>query len=441
VSDNFPVLWPGGEWRLRDITSYMTSAAFELLRHAAQNREAWLRRFYSIGKEAVRPRKPGELFGFEVKVSDNTPHLLDILDRAGVEYAWLRGGRPVTVQGSKFFDPRVTYSSSTIIVPMQQPYGAFAKAVLERQQYPDLRDAQGHPIPPYDVTAHTLSLLMNVEARPVYAPFKGALVRKARVLIERPDCALNGRKEIAIYKSHVPSMDEGWTRWVLHPCYEFDSLDDATARAGNLARRYKTIIIPDQSPRSILDGYRKGSMPEELTGGLGREGVKALREFVEQGGTLVALNAASDFAIEQLELPVRDVTAGLRRTEFYCPGSILRTFLDTSHPLAAGMARESVAWVENSPVFEIKSDPLALVRVRVVARYPDSGTPLLSGWLLGGERLRGKAALVEVGVGKGRVYLFGFRPQYRAQSLATYPLLFNALAGAGAGVPPTTGRR
>jgi hypothetical protein len=211
----------------------------------------------------------------------------------------------------------------------------------------------------------------------------------------------------------------------------FTSLMDAEVRRGNLRAKFDSIIIPDQSPRSILDGYRKGSMPEELTGGLGKEGVKALREFVEQGGTLVALNNASDFAIEQFGLPVRDVTADLKRTEFYCPGSILRTYLDTTHPLAKGMERESVAWVEDSPVFEIKSDPLALVRVKIIARYPDSGTPLLSGWLLGAERIRGKAALVEVGVGSGRIYLFGFRPQYRAQSLATYPLLFNAITGAG----------
>jgi hypothetical protein len=174
-------------------------------------------------------------------------------------------------------------------------------------------------------------------------------------------------------------------------------------------------------------------MPPELTGGLGEEGVSALREFIEQGGTLICLNKASDFAIEQLKLPVRDVTEGLKETEFYVPGSILRTELDTSHPLTRGMPGESIAWAEDSPVFEIKSDPLALSRVRIIARYPSNADPLLSGWLLGGQRIRGKAALVEVAMGRGRIYLFGFRPQYRAQSLATYPLLFNAIRQASNG--------
>src|SRR5205814_8534496 len=66
--------------------------------------------------------------------------------------------------------------------------------------------------------------------------------------------------------------------------------------------------------------------------------------------------------------------------------------------------------------------------VKVIAWYPKDKDPLLSGWLLGGDRIKGKAALVEVGMGKGRIILFGFRPQYRGQSLATYPLFFNAIA-------------
>ena len=66
-SPKFGPVWRGGEWHLSDITKYMTTAAFLLLDHAATNREQWLRRFYAIGKEAVRPRRPGEL-----SVSDRT---------------------------------------------------------------------------------------------------------------------------------------------------------------------------------------------------------------------------------------------------------------------------------------------------------------------------------------------------------------------------------
>jgi hypothetical protein len=422
VTPNFPVAWTGGEWHMRDITNYMTAAAFELLKHAARDRDAWLKRFYSIGKEAVRPRRAGELYGFRIPDSENSSELLEILQRGGVEL----NSMPARPRRA------ATSNESATFVKMAQPYGGFAKALLEAQHYPDLRDESGHPVAPYDVTAHTLSLLMNVPAEPVYRPIKtGGLVNVGSTLnvdyAGKPPAP-----RLGLYKSHIPSMDEGWTRWVFETESErYNSLQDAEVRAGNLRAKFDAIVIPDQSPRAILEGYRKGSMPEELTGGLGKEGVKALREFVEQGGTLVALNEASDFAIEQLKLPVRDVTEGLKRTEFYCPGSILRTILDTTNPVAKGMPRESIAWVEDSPVFEIKSDPATLARVKIIARYPDSGTPLLSGWLLGTERIRGKAALVEVRVGKGRVYLFGFRPQYRGQSLATYPLLFNAIKGAG----------
>ena len=164
----------------------------------------------------------------------------------------------------------------------------------------------------------------------------------------------------------------------------------------------------------------------EYTGGLGTEGVTALREFVEEGGTLICINRASEFAVEQFKLPLRNVVAALPRTDFYVPGSILRIEVDSSHPLAANVPRESIAWAEDSPVFEVADEPAD--HVQIIAWYPEDKDPLLSGWLLGGQRIRGKAALVEVTMGKGRIILFGFRPQYRGQSLATYPLLFNAIA-------------
>jgi zinc carboxypeptidase len=433
-SDKFGPLWRGGEWRLRDITTYMTTGAFTLLKHAAQTREQWLNRFYQIGKEAVRPRRAGELFGFVIlpsgPYSQNSLKLVNLLMDGGVEVDWPRARKAFTVNGT-------SYPAYSWIVRMDQPYAGFAKALLESQRYPNLRDADGHPIPPYDVTAHTLPLLMNVEVKPVVAPFnypigKGETVSTSLAAIAR--LPLFG---VAIYRSHVPSMDEGWTRWVINDETKSNSLEatfllnDRQIRAGNLSARFRSIIIPDQPPRTILNGYRLGIMPREYAGGLGAEGVKALREFVEQGGTLVCLNRASNFAIEQFKLPVRDVVAGVSEKEFFVPGSILRIELDTSHPIARGMSRESIAWVEDSPVFEIidETGRSPEQKVHVIARYPANKNPLLSGWLLGAERLKGKAALVEVELGKGRIILFGFRPQYRGQSLATYPLLFNAIRG------------
>ncbi|MFZ0749786.1 MAG: hypothetical protein WAM70_10545, partial [Pyrinomonadaceae bacterium] len=415
------------------ITNYMTTGAFTLLKHAAKNRERWLQRFYEIGKEAVRPRKRGELVGFEFGWDTQPPaadqkakRLVKILEKAGVEI------RTELLSGF--------YLRQKVFVPLAQPYGAFAKALLQSQRYPDLRDSSGRPIPPYDVTAHNLALLMGIEVAPVYRATRRFAGSRSQIVDDGKErfIEIHDPPLVSIYKSHLAAMDEGWTRWVVEkegPNYS--ALYDREILKSDLTHRAnaRTIIIPDQPPNAILNGHRKGAMPEQYTGGLGEKGVKALREFVEAGGTLVCLNRASSFAIEQFKLPVRDVVAGLPRTDFYVPGSILRIELDTSNPIAEGMPKESIAWVENSPVFEVMaatqrgSSPTVRegVSARVIAWYPRNKDPLLSGWLLGGDRLKGKAALVEVSLGKGRIILFGFRPQYRAQSLATYPLLFNAI--------------
>ena len=143
------------------------------------------------------------------------------------------------------------------------------------------------------------------------------------------------------------------------------------------------------------------------------------------GGTLVFLNRSSDFAIEQFDLPVKNIAKDWEQKDFFIPGSILRTELDTSHAVAKGMPEKSIAWFERSPVFEATDES----RVKVIARYPEKPEEiLLSGWALGKEKIAGKAALIEVQMGEGKIILFGFRPQYRGQSLATFPLLFNAIA-------------
>jgi hypothetical protein len=229
------------------------------------------------------------------------------------------------------------------------------------------------------------------------------------------------RPRVGLYRSWVPSMDEGWTRFIFEKevSVAYQGLHDREVRAGHLRERFDTIVLPDQSPGALLNGHASGSMPEEYTGGLGPQGTAALRAFVEAGGTLVALDSASDFVIEQLQLPVKNTLAGAPPADFFCPGSILKAKADVNHPLAHGLPEMTPLWFEGSPAFEVE-------RGAVVLRYEDDD-PLLSGWLLGGARLKGRAALAEVPLGKGHVVLFGFRPQYRAQSRVTYPAFLNAL--------------
>ena len=161
-----------------------------------------------------------------------------------------------------------------------------------------------------------------------------------------------------------------------------------------------------------------------MRGGLGEPGAQALAAFVRGGGTLLAFNGASDYAIDALKLPVKNVLAGVRNTEFYAPGSLLSVELMKGHLATVNVTAPVPAiWFENSPAFEI-TDPS---QTTAIATYQSKGDPLLSGWLLGGAKLNGKAAMVESVMGTGRVYLYGFRPQYRGQSMATQPLIWYAM--------------
>ncbi len=476
---NFPKPWTGGRWTIRDIVDYQTAGAFALLNHAARHRELYLRNFYEISKRAVEAK--GQAFAFllpepalpksladafkrlqsglkNVSGTEQQKHeqsenlvgqisnepssseevnyyfktegldrLLSILRRGGVEVQ--RANNDFTADGKG-------YPAGTHIVFMQQPYGAFAKTLLEIQRYPDLREYPGGPPQrPYDVTAHTLPLLLNVQAVAVKNSFAVEAKPEPIAMVIQSRVRSSGDTRVAIYKNYLASMDEGWTRWLFDQYkFEFKSLLQDEARAGNLRAKFDAIIIPDQSTAALVNGLpgktaggsddeSRGAYPEQYAGGLGEAGIKALREFVEAGGTLITFNNASNFAIEKLGVPVRNVLKGVSPREFYCPGSILRTELDTELNLNFGLEKESIAWFENSPAFEV-TDPKT---VKVIARYPQTENPLLSGWILGDKLLRGKAAMVEANIGKGRVILFGFRPQYRAQSLATLPLLFNSM--------------
>jgi len=434
--------WPGGTWRVRDIIDYQLIAWESCLWQAAQRREDLLLNFHGIHERAVKKLTP---VAFRIPLAQRDPaaarHMLETL---------------------RFGQVEVDKGADAYFIRMQQPYSLWAKALLEKQKYPDLRQYPGGPPKrPYDVTAHTLPLLMGVEVHESDSVPQQGVTRAAAVDFPGdPLSASNGdawkaanrewaagrsvwrdpgsgafslsaragwtekkRPRVALYRSEVPSMDEGWTRWILEQFgFAYTSLRNAEILKGGLKDRYDAIVFPDQSPGTINYGFRPGTMPDEYVGGLGDAGARELVQFARAGGTLVFLNDSSLFAIGHMGIGLKNVARGLNSREFYCPGSLLNVTLDPGHPLSKGLPRELAVWMESSPVFEVEPG----TGHRAVANYLESGV-LASGWLLGERHLAGKSTLVEVPMERGRAVLFGFRPQYRAQSYLTLKLLFNAL--------------
>jgi hypothetical protein len=259
----------------------------------------------------------------------------------------------------------------------------------------------------------------------------------AQALPKPPDSVMSTRRpRVGLYRAWVPLIDEGWTRWILEN-YGFApvTLRNGDIQAGHLNERFDAIVIPDTSARVILEGFAPGSISGEYAGGLGETGVEALREFVRRGGTLIAFNNASVMAIEALGLPVTNVLADLKNDQFFCSGSLLRVELrDSNHPGLLGMPRDPIVMFERGPAFEPKSGFQGVV----LATYPKDRNPQASGFLLHPERIQGKAAELEVFYGSGRVYLFGFRPQWRGQSHGTYKLIFNAIYDSPSSAKPTS---
>jgi zinc carboxypeptidase len=254
-------------------------------------------------------------------------------------------------------------------------------------------------------------------------------------LAAAPPDLINARKpRVGLYRAWAAAIDEGWSRWILEQ-FNFApvTLRNGDIQAGNLRERFDAIILPDSSNEEIMNGFAPGTISGEYAGGLAGSGAAALRDFVQSGGTLVTFNNASLFAIAQFGLPVSNVLADLKPDQFYCSGSLLQIELrDPNHPAVWGLPRDPIVMFENGPAFETKSE----FRGNVLASYPKERNPLMSGYLLHPERIQGKAAAVEVQYGEGRVYLFGFRPQWRGQSHGTYKFIFNAIYNSVLPKPP-----
>jgi hypothetical protein len=244
------------------------------------------------------------------------------------------------------------------------------------------------------------------------------------------------KPRIAMYQRYGGgNMDEGWTRLMFEQFnVPFKSIMDREIKAGGLAANYDVIVLPADSVQAMTGerapGATAGSEPDttpaEYRSVMGADGVKALQEFVQKGGTLVTFGQAGDLPIQRFGLPLRNIVAGLPSKTFWSPGSTLRVRFDNTMPIAYGMPAEGVVmFMAGSQVYEVTSTTNSQ-DVERIASYVDRDI-LQSGWLLGEQVIAKKAAAVTVKHGAGRVVLFGFRPQHRDQTHGTFKLVFNAL--------------
>jgi hypothetical protein len=260
------------------------------------------------------------------------------------------------------------------------------------------------------------------------------LVRALALTAERTDAAGIPVKKprLGLFQPWTGSMDEGWTRWVLEQYgFEYVLLHPEDFRKP-LREKVDAILLADdarvplETASGTAAGNRGGGPPRivrpEYAYALSAGDLKGLEAFIRGGGTLVCFNSAARFAIQQLKLPVRNVTEGLKAEEFFLRGSIVEVEVNLIHPIMAGMPSKAAVFVDGSPVWAT----LEGFNGSVLARYAETGSPLLSGFLIGEKILQGQAAALDCELDQGHIILFGFRPQWRAQSFGTFRVVFNA---------------
>jgi hypothetical protein len=502
---NFLNPWPGGTWRLRDIMDYERIASDALLETTSDHREDYLRGAATMAQESINLSKADEAYRIPAQQRDpiEAAKLAHLLDEHNVNVL-------------------VDEKSGDFYVPLHQPYGRFVIEMLGIQRYPKVKPvAGGNILPPYDVAAWSLPLMMGVTVEKTtlvadrQKTMRGitntdwpaahlptspviALPRTTNASIEAVNLILkNGGKvnvapqpfvsgdksydagtfviengggtlisrtnnhdvfeviktkpavlaalhapRVGLYKSWTGNIDEGWTRFILEQ-YAFNqqSIDNKAIKAGNLRANYDVIILPDMNKDLIVEGKykpREGEtprylpdLPPEYAGGIGKEGVQALKKFVEDGGTLITLAAAGELITDEFGMPVRNTLARAKQDDFMCPGSLLRVKLDTSNPVAWGMPDEVAAFVDEGIAYQTSVPGSELDR-SVIGWYPeDEEDILLSGWIRGADRLQRKSAIVSFTQGKGKIVMLGFRVQQRAQTEGTFKLLFNSILWAG----------
>jgi len=501
----YPRPWLGGRWTLRDIVDYDFIATFGLLETGADLRGQILESVYTAGKRQVEQGRKGDPFAVVVpRKQHDSPTVVKMLQTLAL------GGIEVHEAQKAFTADGISYQAGDYVILMAQPFRAYAKDMLEAQEYPKITPAPGmQPRPPYDAAGWSLGMQMGVDIVFVKKPFEADLKKLAA--IELPPGQVTGQGSVfllghetnnslvavnrllkagaevswltdkieiggkayapgaivvkggkdlaltmaaiskslgidalalaeepaaksirlraprtALYQPWGGNADEGWTRWLLEQYeFPFTTIHPEDVRKGDAAKKFDVIIFPDMGAQQILAGQTGRNVPPEYKGGIEESGLKALRDFIESGGTIITMGRSSTLPMDKFAAPFRDALQGVSRENFICPGSVVRVFVDNTHPIGYGMKAEANAYFVSSMALD-PSPSFSTMQSSIVVRYPNSDI-LQSGWLTGESYLYNKAGVAEVRLGKGRMILVPLRVQNRAQPHGTFKLLFNAI--------------
>jgi hypothetical protein len=547
-SGHFPVPYSKDTWTLGQQVDYGITAALAGMSHVAKYGTEWLGNYYKVHKDYVNGS--GGPYAFIVPAAQKDPfgayEMLDILKFGEVEVH--KATAPFTANGKQ-------YAAGSYVIKTAQPAGPFAKTMLEKQVYPDLRIFPGGPPePPYDVTGHTLWMLTGttvdvadkpfeaqLELQTTIAPVPGTVAARPKgAYLVNPDSYGFFKAVAELQKANVPiyraakAFDSGTQRfaagtWVIPPVPAAQKIVESAAKTigvsvaatdrvpavdgfrlkpatkvglwkgagnmpggwlmwmleqyginheivksqdftGDLNVKYDVILLPSGTSKarivSGLDPKRNDPAEWSWAFGVGEDGWKKLKAFVENGGTLLAIGSAVETARELFDLPIEkalpegrprfgpqagapasgggSADAALRdafssparlmqtlrdrvadpESLFYCPGSLLANEFDVNHPIAWGMPASWPVFFEGDQAYRLR--PGFGVETQVVSRYPTANI-LQSGWLLGEEYLRDQANVMSFRIGKGTVVAYSSQVDFRTQPRTTFKLIFNGL--------------